>query len=113
MAFSNNLIQPGQLDMQHIAVQKQQRGLGLILGGRCDLSFHRQIAQEALNFIGSHILGVALVVEQDETTCPFDISFLSADTVVTHTNLCAHPVEQLGRILRNDFSFHPWNFRLP
>jgi hypothetical protein len=26
--------------------------------------------------------------------------------------LGAHPVEQFGRILRNDFSFHPQNFRL-
>jgi len=85
--------------MQHIAVQEQQRRLGLILGGRRDFSLHRQITQKALNIVCPHILGVTFIVEKNETTGPIQIGLFGADTIVTHAYLCAHPVEQFGRIL--------------
>jgi hypothetical protein len=49
--------------------EAKQGAEGLVLGGGGDLLLHREVGQKHLDFGGSHLLGMARVVEEN---VPFD-----------------------------------------
>lgn len=74
--------QVGQLDLQHAAVQEEQRGEGLILRGCAHLLPSRQVAQEGRDRLGPERRGVPLPVKDDEPIAPSDIRLLGRLTQV-------------------------------
>jgi hypothetical protein len=63
-------------------IQKQQGAEGLILGGGSDVLVHGQMGQNGFDFLASHLLGVAFVVEQNVAFDPVYISLLGANGIV-------------------------------
>lgn len=66
--------------VEDFAVEEEDGAEGLVLGG--DISFRGEVDQEGLDFGCAHLGGVALVVEEDETPDPVDVSVPGADGIV-------------------------------
>lgn len=97
---AGDAIQPGQIPVQHLAVEKQQCGQGMVLGGRGHAALGGQGGKKRLDLRRAHVDRVALAVEQDEALDPVAIGLLGAQAVVTGADGRAHLVEQPG--LLND-----------
>ncbi len=93
-------VQPRQLDAQHLFVKEQQRRQGLVLRSRSDMGMHRQRGEETLDLRRTESGRVALVVGQDKTANPADISVLTAPGHAQPPHPVAHLVEQLRRRCR-------------
>ena len=68
----------------HVSIQEQDCAERLVLGGCSDLALVRQVGNESLHFVSCHVVGMALVVEEDEALDPVDISLLGAVGIVLH-----------------------------
>lgn len=66
-------VQPGDLEAEHLAVEKQQRAQRLVLGGSRHLAVDGERGEEARELGRSHLGGVTLAVEQDVATDPGDV----------------------------------------
>ena len=93
----SHVVQPGQIDAEHLAVEKQQRRKRLILGCRRDATRDRQIGQEGLHLRPSHLARMLLAMEKNEPSNPLDIGSLSAYAVVFEPDQVANLVEKPGR----------------
>ena len=71
-----------QFFVQHFAVEEQQGAEGLLLRGSGHIFVHGQVGEKGFDFGGAHVVGMALVMEQDETCDPADVGLLGADGVV-------------------------------
>ena len=78
----DDLIEPGQTDMEHLAVQKQESGLRLRLSCRRNAPFDSQVAQKGAELGCSEVPWMPLAVEVDVTPGPVDIGLLGAIGVV-------------------------------
>lgn len=93
---SDDAVEPRQLDLQNLLVQKQQCGQRLVLRRRRHLAVHRQVREERLDLGGRHVSGMALVVKQDESPYPEQVLLLGAIAVMQRAQLVAHLFEQPG-----------------
>ncbi len=82
---------------EDVAIQEQDAGQGLVLGRRRDLAAHGEIGQERDDFGGSHLVGVALVVEQDEATNPLYVGLFGPRAHVAQPDRLTHPIEEARR----------------
>jgi len=80
---------------EHLAVEEEEGGEGLVLGGGGDMFLDGQVGEKGFDLLGAHLFGVALVVEEDEAADPVHIGFLGADGVVLAADDLAHDIEQL------------------
>jgi hypothetical protein len=71
-------VQPRQIDLQHLLVEEQEGAQGLVLGRGSDLPIDRDRGEELRDVRGTHLGGVALVVEDDEAPDPGDVRLLGA-----------------------------------
>jgi hypothetical protein len=84
--------------MQHLAIEEEESGKGLVLGGGSNVVFGRQVREKGTNFGGPHFAGMAFVVEEDKASNPIDIGFFCAQSVVFNAQQFADLVKQLGRL---------------
>ena len=91
------LVQPGQLHLEHPAVQKQQSGSGLGLGRGRDVSLNGQMAEELAYLQSAKLLRVALAVKEDKAPSPVDVGLLGPVRVVQCPDAVPQPVEQADR----------------
>ena len=82
-----------ELLVEHFAVEEEQGAEGLILGGGGDVPLDGQVGQEGLDLRGAHLLGVALVVEEDEAFDPVDVGLFGADGVVLEADGLTNLIE--------------------
>src|ERR1035438_3456295 len=75
----------GQLHIQHVLVQVQQRRQGLVLGRRGHIKVARQVGQKQRHFLGTHVAGMALVVEKYEPLDSANVDLLGAKAVSAPT----------------------------
>lgn len=94
---ADHLVQPRQIDLEDMAIQKQHRVQCLVLGRRCAVPLHRQVAQECRGLIGAHRFGMPFPMKQDEALRPVQVGPLGAQTVMFHPNSPPHPVQKLLR----------------
>jgi hypothetical protein len=73
----HDVIEPRQLDLQHLFVKKQQRSQRLILRGGRHPPLYRQIGQKGLNLRATHLGRVSQPVKADEALDPSQIGFFS------------------------------------
>ena len=81
---------------EHIAVEEQQGAEGLVLGGGRDLLLHREVRQKGLDVRGSHVLGMALIVEENVSFDPGDIGLLCMKRVMLQADGIAHVVKPVS-----------------
>jgi hypothetical protein len=97
---ADNVVDPSRIAAEHVAVEEQERGQGLILRRGADAVLHRERIEELSNVDRAHRCRMALAVEHDEASDPTDAGLLGAGTVVTDAHRIAHPVEQAPRARR-------------
>jgi hypothetical protein len=90
----DDVVEPREVDAEHLAIQKEQGAQGLVLGGGGDLALHGEGRQERGDFGGAHLGRVALAVEEDVALDPVDVRLLGAAAVVADADGLAHAVEK-------------------
>ncbi len=68
----------------------------MVLGRGADTAVGSQAGEKAGNLRLAHLSRMALVVEQDKTLDPTDISVFGFDAVVPRTNRFPYLIEELG-----------------
>jgi hypothetical protein len=78
-----------------IAGEEQQGTEGVVVGGGRDLLLHREVRQKGLDVRGCHVLGMALVVEDNRPFDPGDVGLLRMPRIMLEADGIAHMVEPL------------------
>jgi hypothetical protein len=94
--------QPRQVDLEHVAIEEQDRCQRLVLRRRGNLAGYSERGQKLLDFRRSHRSRMTAVVEPDEATNPVQVCLLGPIAHVTSTDLEFHLIKQLSRL------GHPW-----
>src|SRR5712692_9628459 len=89
----DDVVEPRQLDAEHVAIQKQQGAQRLVLGRGRDFVLDRERGQELGDLGGAHLHGMALAVEKDVALDPVDVRFLGATAVVSRADSLSDAVE--------------------
>ena len=90
---AHKVVQPSELDLQHLAVQEQDRAQRLVLRRRADVPFHRQVGEERGDLRFPELARVAYAVKADETADPCHVRLLRTTAVAVDTDGRAHLVE--------------------
>jgi hypothetical protein len=93
-------VQPGQLDFQHLAVEEQQRGLGLVLGRCRHVAHDREVGEKGLDLDRPHLARVALAKMSDKSFNPVQICLLGTQAVVQEAYPAPHLLKQPRRRTR-------------
>lgn len=97
-AWAAHLAQPGQIDLQRLGIEKDQRRQRLSVRGCGHRAFGRQPAEKAFDLGPAHLRGVAYAVKAHERAYPVHVGLFGAAAVVQQANAFAHLVEQPGRL---------------
>jgi hypothetical protein len=91
------VVEPGQGDVEHVAVEEQERAQRLVLRGGRDATLHRQRAEEC-----GDLGRVALAVKEDVAPDPGDVGLFGTTAVVAGAKRGADAVEEtrLGPVHR-------------
>jgi hypothetical protein len=92
---AHDVFYPRKLNLENVAVQKQDRGERLVLGRCCDAAFDRQVRKELRDLRGRHVRRVSFAVEQNEAPNPLEIGSFCSEAVVLSSDTVAHTIEQL------------------
>lgn len=86
--------QPGQIDAEHFAIQKEQRRQGLLVRRRRYLQIRRQMPEKRPNLVSPHFPGVTPPMKSHEATHPLDITAFCPYAVVLVTDDFPNPPQQ-------------------
>jgi len=75
---THQIVQPGKVAIEHLPVQEEERGEGLVLRGRTDPAARSEIAEKSRDVFTSETCGVAPSVELVVSPHPPEIRFLRA-----------------------------------
>ena len=90
-------MQPGQFDLKHLPIEKQDRRLRLILRRRHHLALHRQVRQKRLDLLRAHSVGMALVMKSNKAQNPIDIGLPGAQGIMQHPQTAPDLIHEPGR----------------
>jgi len=93
---AHDVVEPRQVDRQHVTIEEQERAQGLVLGGGGDASLDGEGAQEPRDLGRAQLDGMALAVEEDEPADPGNVGLLGPAAVMTGAQGLANAVEQTG-----------------
>ncbi len=68
----------GQLELEHLAIEEEQRVQGYILGRGRDLALEGQVSEVGADLLGAHLARVALAVEEDKAPDRANIRLLGS-----------------------------------
>ena len=91
------VVEPGQLDAEHVAVQEQQGTQGLVLRGRRNLVADRERRQEFGDLGRAHLRRMAFAVEEDVPFGPVHIRLLGTTAEMASPHGVMNSVEEAGR----------------
>ena len=94
-----------EIEVEHVTVEEEEGGEGLILGTGRDAALHGEEGEEALDLLGAHRVGMAEAVgrfvEADVLFDPADVAALGFQGQAAEAGDMAHLVKQFhGRFLR-------------
>jgi hypothetical protein len=92
-AGADEVVEPGQILLEHFAVEEQERPERLILGGGSDLPVDGQRGEELGDLWSPHLGRVALAVEEDVAPGPAHVRLLGPAAVVARPDGLADAVE--------------------
>ena len=95
MRDSLDVIDEVEFSLEHLLVKKQERAESLILSGRCDAFFHREMSKEFTDFFLAHLARVAFAMKENVTANPIDVRLLGADGVMFYPQMPAHAPDSL------------------
>jgi len=116
---TDDVAEPRQINLQHIAVEEEKGRQRLSLRGRGDVSFRRQIREKGAHLGSAHGQRVPLAVKEDEAANPRDILLFRAIAVVPHADrfpdaieetlrlLIRHAAKQPGMLCRSEVGYAP------
>jgi hypothetical protein len=82
----------------------------LVLGRSRDLLFHGEMGEEGGDFLFTHLVRMPLLMEEDKSPNPIEVSLFGADAVVLDAEMPADAIEQAGaRDERRWGSDHGWD----
>ena len=81
-----DIVEPGQFDVQHLAIQEQQGALGLVLGRSRYPPGHRQMGQKLLHLLRAHVFRMALAKIPDKSLNPIQIGLFRPNAVMLEAN---------------------------
>src|SRR6185503_7707332 len=93
---ADDVVEPGELDVEHLPVEKEQRRQRLVLRRGRHLVVVGEGAQEGGDVLAAEIARMALAVEEDETANPVGVSTLGPQAVVVQADVLADGVEEAG-----------------
>ena len=97
----HDTIEPAHVLAQHLAMQKQQRALRLILRRRSDVQVYSEVRQELLYLIARQFRRMAIAVESNEAFDPVNIRLFSPDAVALEADSSPHLFQQTGASRRD------------
>ena len=83
-----------QLNLQNIAVEKEDGADGLVLGGGGDSFLIDEVGDEGVDLVHAHLAGMALIMVEDVLAYPADVGLFGTEGVVAVTKEFAVLVEQ-------------------
>jgi hypothetical protein len=86
-----------EFDFEDVLVEEYDGVERLILRGSSDVSFHGEVAQKGMHFVGTHVPGVPLSMKEDVAADPLQIGFFGPQAIVFHPQVIANLVEKLWR----------------
>jgi hypothetical protein len=92
--FGPDGIDPFQGVVENVIVHKDEGTEGLVLGGGSYIFLDGQVGEELFDLGGSHLGGVAFIVEEDKAFAPLDVAFFGTDRVVFEANFLSELIEQ-------------------
>jgi hypothetical protein len=93
---AHEVVEPRQLDTQHVAVEKEQPARRLVLGGRGHVAVDGQRGEEARDLRRAQFGRVSLPVEEDVAADPGNVRFFSAAAVVPCSENVADAIQEAG-----------------
>ena len=91
---AGRLLEPGELAAEDVAVEKEKRAEGLVLGRGADVAREREVREVAGHRAGAELVGVPLAVEQDVAADPGEVRLLGAAAEVPRADRQAHALEE-------------------
>src|SRR3989442_12726069 len=90
------------VQVQHVAIQKQHCAERLILCRGTDASIHREPAEKRADFRRAHFRGMPLPVKEDVSPNPVDVGAFGSTTVMFRADDMSNTIEQLRRTSRRN-----------
>jgi hypothetical protein len=81
--------------VQYVAVEEQEGVQGDILRRRRHPTVDGEMCQKGTDLLGTHILGMAFLVEQDKAPAPANVRLFGTATQMSEAKRQAHLIEQL------------------
>ena len=94
---AHDVVEPRQVLLEHHAVEKEQSRQCLVLGGGGDVPLDGERREELRDFLGPHLGGMALAVEEDVAPDPAHVGLLGAPAAVEGLERLSDAVEEPGR----------------
>jgi hypothetical protein len=79
--------------IEHLLVEKKQRGESLVLSRGGNVFLGGQMSQECGDFRFAHFFWMAFAVKENKAPAPIDVGLLGADAVMLQAQLPADAVE--------------------
>ena len=70
---TDDIVQPRQIGLQHLLIQKQQSGQGLMLCRGGHIALRRQMRKKRRDLASPHFRGMPHTIESDKCAYPVDI----------------------------------------
>ena len=93
---THDVLQPADVLLQDLLIQKQESASGLTLRGGGHLALDGQMRQELVHVLYAHVAGMALAVKHDKAFDPTQIGCFGAYALVPGTNGDADLVQKFG-----------------
>jgi hypothetical protein len=94
---AHDLGQPRKIDLEHVAIQEQERRERLVLRGGRDAAIDGERREEPGDFDRAQLDGMAAAAVHDEPADPAGVRVFGAWTEVARAQRGAHAVHELGR----------------
>lgn len=95
---AGDAVEPWQIDIEHLAVQKQQGGEGLVLRAGGYVADRGQVGQKRLDLGRAYVARMALAVEKDVALDPVRISLFGPQAVMPGADRRAYLAHQTRRL---------------
>jgi hypothetical protein len=105
-----DVVEPGQIDVEHLAVQEQNGAQRLVVGGGGHMAFGGQHGQKSLDSFGVDLArmphGTRPAGPADEKAHPVPVHLFGSEAIVHVTNALAHLAQQAAGLQWGRAGFH-------
>lgn len=89
----------GGVGLEEMIVEEKDGVASLVLGKGIRVEIHGEMSQEGFHLLWPHVFRVALVVKEDKTLDPGDVSLLRADGIALNADDVAGLFKEFGMTL--------------